>query len=330
MVFRAEKLLKPRRKGKTPRTERGRRGPRQTRCARGVRQESGATDGPVFVASDVDRTRRLYKALQKQATIVECWGLKGSKDARVDLRQVARQAEQMVQQAVADAGQRSIRRRRDSSPSALGPTSRRLRGDIERLLLYTAGKPQITVADAREVVSAEIAQDDWAVTNAIERGDTDEALRQLGLSLDSGAVPFMILGQLAYFVREKLRCANGGPAGRRIVVPDGSRLQEFRGGPESACLSGSLSSCVRPSAAESRDVCSVGGSLPGDEKNHGKRQGTEVTNGILQGLDNRIVMRLTAARPKPRSRNPKQEQGAQEPQGLRPAVQAGHVGSTDV
>ena len=80
----------------------------------------------------------------------------------------------------------------------------RLRGDIERLLLYAAGKPRISVADAREVVSADSAQDDWAVTNAISRGDAPEALRQLGLSLDSGAVPFMILGQLAWFVREKL------------------------------------------------------------------------------------------------------------------------------
>jgi DNA polymerase III delta subunit len=70
--------------------------------------------------------------------------------------------------------------------------------------LYAVGKPRITVADAREVVSSETAQDDWAVTTAIQRGDTAEALRQLGLSLESGGVPFMILGQLAYFVREKL------------------------------------------------------------------------------------------------------------------------------
>ncbi len=108
-----------------------------------------------MLASDVDRTRRLYKALQKQATIVECWGLKGSKDARVDLRQVARQAEQLVRQAVTDAGQQI-----DPAASRLvaeraGTDIARLRGDVERLLLYAAGKPRITVADAREVVSAE-------------------------------------------------------------------------------------------------------------------------------------------------------------------------------
>ena len=56
----------------------------------------------------------------------------------------------------------------------------------------------------QEVVSAEAAQDDWAVTNAIQQRNAPEALRQIGLALEGGAVPYMILGQLAWFVREKL------------------------------------------------------------------------------------------------------------------------------
>ncbi len=206
VVLRAEKLLKPRRKGKAGDAPE----PEDTGPLPDVDALEAYVSSPepqtvlIFLASDVDRTRRLYKALQKQATIVECWGLKDSKDARVDLRQVARQAEQFVRQAVTDAGQQI-----DPAASRLvaeraGTDIARLRGDVERLLLYAAGKPRIMAADAREVVSAESAQDDWAVTNAISRGDTAEALRQLGLALDSGAVPFMILGQLAWFVREKL------------------------------------------------------------------------------------------------------------------------------
>jgi DNA polymerase III delta subunit len=206
VVLRAEKLLKPRRKGKAEDAGDG----DDSGPAPDVDALEGYVKSPepqtvlIFVASDVDRTRRLYKALQKQATIVECWGLKGSKDARVDLRQVARQAEQLVKQAVTDAGQQIDQAASRLVAERAGTDIARLRGDVERLLLYAAGKPRITVADAREVVSAETAQDDWAVTNAISRGDAREALRQLGLSLDSGAVPFMILGQLAWFVREKL------------------------------------------------------------------------------------------------------------------------------
>jgi DNA polymerase-3 subunit delta len=158
----------------------------------------------VLVASDVDRTRRLYKALQKQATIVECWGLKGSKDARVDLRQAARQAEQLVRQAVTNAGQQIDAGAARLVAERAGTDISRLRGDVERLLLYAAGKPRITVADASDVVSAETAQDDWAVTTAIQRGDAPEALRHLGLALEAGGVPYKILGQLAWFVREKL------------------------------------------------------------------------------------------------------------------------------
>jgi DNA polymerase-3 subunit delta len=206
VVLRAEKLLKPRRKskaGEPVEADDGGPAPDVDALEAYVKSPEPQTV-LILVASDVDRTRRLYKALHKQATIVECWGLKGSKDARVDLRQVARQAEQMVREAVTGAGQQIDQAASRLVAERAGTDIARLRGDVERLLLFAAGKPRITVADAREVVSAETAQDDWAVTNAISRGDAREALRQLGLSLDSGAVPFMILGQLAWFAREKL------------------------------------------------------------------------------------------------------------------------------
>jgi DNA polymerase III subunit delta len=205
VVLRAEKLLKPKRKGKAGEVSEPDEGPTPDVDALEdyVRKPEPQTT-LVLVASDMDRTRRLSKALLKQATIVECWGLRQSKDAKVNLWQVAKQAEQLVRQAVTNAGQQIDQAAARLVAERAGADISRLRGDVDRLLLYAAGKPRITVADAREVVSSETAQDDWAVTTAIQRGDTAEALRQLGLSLESGAVPFMILGQLAYFVREKL------------------------------------------------------------------------------------------------------------------------------
>jgi DNA polymerase-3 subunit delta len=212
IVLRAEKILKPKRRGKAV---------EEAEPASDDDEPSGDADvleayvtAPesrnvlVFVANDVDRTRRLYKTIQKHATIVECWGLKGAKDARLDLRQVARTAEALVRQAVADAGQQI-----DSAAARLvaeraGTDIATLRGDVDRLLLYAAGKSKIDLKDVQEVVSAETAQDDWAVTTAIQRGDTAEALRQIALALESGSVPYMILGQLGWFVREKLPAAD--------------------------------------------------------------------------------------------------------------------------
>jgi DNA polymerase-3 subunit delta len=204
VVLRAERILKPKRKSKGDESGEEDEGGGSADALEAYVKSPEPQTVLVLVASDVDRTRRLYKALQKQATIVECWGLKGSKDARLDLRQVARQAEQLVRQAVTDAGQQIETAAARLVAERAGTDISRLRGDVDRLLLYAAGKPKITVADAQEVVSPESAQDDWAVTNAIQRGDRVTALRQLGLSLESGAVPYMVLGQLAWFVREKL------------------------------------------------------------------------------------------------------------------------------
>jgi DNA polymerase-3 subunit delta len=216
VVVRGERLLKPKRRG------------------RAVEETDGEDDEPagdadplieylqrpepattlVIAASDVDRTRKLWKSgFQKHATVVECWGLKGEKDPRfLDLRSIARRAEQLVRQAVSDAGQQIEPQAARLVAERAGADIVRLRGDMDRLLLYAAGKPKITLADAREVVSAESSQDAWAVTNAIQQGNAAEALRQLGLALESGAVPYMVLGQLAWFVREKLADARRIPA----------------------------------------------------------------------------------------------------------------------
>lgn len=209
VVLRAEKLLKPKRRGK-PADE-----PTADQAAAAEASDGDVLDAYVrspepqttlvLVASDVDRTRRLYKSLQKQATIVECWGLKSSKDGRVDLRQVAHDAEQLVRRAVAEAGQQIEPAGARLIAERAGTDIARLRGDMSRLLLFAAGKKKIAIADVQEVVSAESAQDDWAVTNAIQRGNVGEALRQLGLALEGGAVPYQVLGQIAWFVRERMQ-----------------------------------------------------------------------------------------------------------------------------
>ena len=206
VVLRAEKLLKPKRRGRTDEeaAEEEADGPGDLDALEAYVKDPEPRTVLVFVAADVDRSRRFYRALQKTAIIVECWGLKGGRDARVDLRYVANQAERMVRQGVAEAGQQIDPAAARLVAERAGTDIARLRGDLERLLLYAAGKPKISLDDAAQVVSAESSQDDWAVTNAIARGNRKEALRQLALALEGGGIPYQILGQLAWFVREKL------------------------------------------------------------------------------------------------------------------------------
>lgn len=207
VVLRAEKFLKPKRRGNAEGAEEDAEGAEGTGDLKALEeyvQRPEPSTVLVLVASDVDRQRRIYKTIQKQATIVECWGLKGSRDARVHPAEAARAAEALVRQAVNAVPQQIDPAAVRLVASRAGTDISRLRADVERLLLYAAGKPKITLQDAQEVVSGETAQDDWAVTNAIARRDAGEALRQVALSLDSGGVSYQILGQLAWFVREKM------------------------------------------------------------------------------------------------------------------------------
>jgi len=209
VVLRAERILKPRRRGKAAEAEgEGPADEAEPPTDLDLLEEYVKRPEPlttlVLVAADVDRQRKLFKALQKHAVIVECLGLQGGGD----LRDVARTADALVKQAVSGAGQQIEPAASRLVAERAGTDIGRLRGDIERLLLYAAGQPKITLRDAQEVVSSETAQDDWAVTNAIARGDAKEALRQIALALEADGVPYKILGQLAWFVREKLTAAD--------------------------------------------------------------------------------------------------------------------------
>ena len=135
----------------------------------------------------------LYKLLAKQATIVECGVLESQADA-----------ERWVRNRVAAGGAEIEPAAARLIASRCGTDIRRLRNDVERLLLYALGQKRVSLADAREIVGPAALQDDWAMTNALASGDTAAALRQLALLLEAGAPPEKVLGQLAWFARDKL------------------------------------------------------------------------------------------------------------------------------
>lgn len=209
VVLRAERMLKPKRRGKAadPAGDTDNEpgdAPADLDVLEAYLRSPVPQTTLVLVASDVDRTRKLYKTLQKQATIVECLGLKESRDARVDLAAVSRKAQQLVQKSAADAGQQIDPRAARLVADRAGADIGQLRGDVERLLLYSAGKATIALQDAEDIVSPETSRDEWAVTGAIQRRNAPEALRQLALALEAGGVSFQILGQLAWYVRERM------------------------------------------------------------------------------------------------------------------------------
>jgi DNA polymerase-3 subunit delta len=195
-VFQAENMLSPKRESEA--------------AARALDQLLALVDAPepqttlVFVAAPLDRRTKVFKAIAKSAVVVEC-------GAPEDVAAATRWVRARLEAAGVDidpAGARAmaVLAGFPERPRSDGKTGnvKRLRGEIERLLLYALGQKHVSLDDVREVAGPAALQDDWAIARAIENGQTNEALRQIGMIFDAGAVPEKVLGQLAYVVRSGL------------------------------------------------------------------------------------------------------------------------------
>jgi DNA polymerase III subunit delta len=157
----------------------------------------------VFVAASLDKRTRMYKLLTKHATLVDCGSpidvASAERWVRARIAPTGVEIEPTAARALATLAGFPDRPRNDGKTGDV----KRLRGEVDRLLLYAAGQKKIGMDDVREVAGPAALQDDWAMTNAIEAGQAGEALRQLSLMLDAGAPPEKLLGQLGWLVRAK-------------------------------------------------------------------------------------------------------------------------------
>jgi DNA polymerase-3 subunit delta len=206
IVLRAERLLKPK---------------RASRAAEDVetdaddQAESDAADltpledyvaSPVpfttllFVATEMDRSRRFTKRLIEKAQVVTFGGFG---DARPYEARAA--AKSWLQEELTRAGRPIDKDAVELLVERTGGDITRLRGDVERVLLYTEGRPRVTRADIAETMSSgQTVEDDWGVVNAIGDGNAARALREVAIRLDRGDSVHMLVGQLRWWVSTKL------------------------------------------------------------------------------------------------------------------------------
>lgn len=178
LILEAEKLLIPRRESKAAEEE-------QERLEEFLeRPPSHATT--VFVCGPLDLRRRSVKLLMKAAHVVDCGTIEDSADA-----------ERWVKDRAARIGAPLDGTAARALVARAGLDLARLRAALDRLALYAMGQAAITVDDVRQAVPAgPDVQENFGIANAIQRNDAAEALHQLGLALDAGAVPFFLMGQI--------------------------------------------------------------------------------------------------------------------------------------
>ena len=165
----------------------------------------------VLVADGLDTRRRIAKRLRERATVVRC----GVPEDAASVRD-------WIRERVEEAGRRAEAPAIRLLSDLVGRDAGRLRNAVDRLLLFADAGETITAAHVRELLGpvTACAADDWAVARAIEQRATDRALRELGLALDAGAVPYMVLGQLAWVARAKLAGARVAPAIEAVFRTD--------------------------------------------------------------------------------------------------------------
>jgi DNA polymerase-3 subunit delta len=212
IVLRAERLLKPRRAGRAdePDTTEGEpdaEAPADMQPLEDYVAAPVPSTSLVFVAADVDRTRRFTKTLLQAAEVTEFSGLDaGGPGGRGNVRAAAldfvREEFQRIGRAIEPAAVQLLVDR-------AGGDITKLRGDVERLLLYTEGQATIARDDVDEVASIASDVDDWAVVNAIADGDAPRALREVAARFDRGDSPHAMVGQLRWWVTQRL--AEGAP-----------------------------------------------------------------------------------------------------------------------
>jgi DNA polymerase III delta subunit len=208
IVMRAERLLKPKRATRTAVSDEEDDRAAAREASPDLAALEDYLDDPVptttllFVASDVDRTRRFTKRVLEKAHVTE-FGV--AADGRADRAEARAAGAKLIQQELEQAHRAIDPAARDLLLDRAGADIARLRADVERLLLYTEGQSRVSFDDAAEIVSSETpAGDPFAMVNAIAGRDAARALCEVSSRLDRGESPHALVGQLRWWVSTRL------------------------------------------------------------------------------------------------------------------------------
>jgi DNA polymerase-3 subunit delta len=209
IVLRAERLLKPKRASKAAQSDEASEDgdAEQAMDAEALEDylaSPAASTILVFVATEVDRTRRLTKRVLEAASVVEFAGLAGDgprRDVRPSAAEWLREELTRLGRTIETDAARMLAERS-------GNDITKIRGDLERLLLFVGDRKKLTIDDVMEVVSTQNAVDDWAVVNAIGDGNAARALIETAHRFERGDSPHALVGQLRWWVSTRLAPAD--------------------------------------------------------------------------------------------------------------------------
>lgn len=190
LVHDAEALLTPKRAKDEEPAEGAAPGKRRPRSTTPAEDFEAYVERPepmttlVLDASPLDRNRRITKLLLKHAVVVNCGDLRTPED-------VARWVSARLDRDEMRIEPAAIRALID----AVGIDLPRIRGEIDKLVLYAAGESTITSAHVEDAVTrVDESTGVFALIDFIKGGDAAAAVREVDALFEGGSPGPMILG----------------------------------------------------------------------------------------------------------------------------------------
>ena len=164
----------------------------------------------VLDAPSLDRNRRITKLLLKHAVVVNCGELKTPEDVQ---RWVAARLDR-DEMTIEPAAIRAL-------IDAVGIDLPRIRGEVEKLVLYAAGESTITAAHVSDAVARiDDPSGVFALIDFVRNGNAGAAVREIDALFESGSSGPMILGLIRAAVAQLRPDARARQALRRVLETD--------------------------------------------------------------------------------------------------------------
>lgn len=164
--------------------------------------EKGFPEGHhlIITADTTDRRKKLFQQLKQSCCVVDCSVPSGNRKQDRDAR------DQLLRERVTAVLGRSGKTIENQAVSVLmeltGFDLRTLSGNLEKLIDFSGSRRTISEEDVRSVLKRTRQDPIFTFTGAVCDRNPAEALRQLGMLLDSGMHPLQLLTALVNQVRK--------------------------------------------------------------------------------------------------------------------------------
>lgn len=150
----------------------------------------------IFIASELDKRRKISKLLLEKSVAVEFSALEGE--------ELKREVRKMAEKSTADIEEKAL----NHLIGLVGSDVRKLNVEVEKLAVAALPDKLITYELIESLVPNSREIPNFDLTDQVLAGNKKRALQILKKILDDGAEPLMLLGLLAYNFRRLLQCGD--------------------------------------------------------------------------------------------------------------------------